>query len=89
MLLGHIGMKSIIKSKKTISKETIQLRVMSDTASRLKNVRLKIKSLTNVDSGLDARIEEGILKCLDQAEKEIADFEASESKSESLEAQEA
>ena len=81
-------MKSIIKAKKTISKETIQLRVMSDTASRLKNVRLKIKSLTNVDSGLDARIEEGILKCLDQAEKEITEFEASESKSENLETQE-
>ena len=64
-------MKSIIKHKDKNAKASLTFRVEPEVAQRLKAVKHRIKALPDVESNFDQRVEEFIVRCVIQAEKEL------------------
>ena len=68
---GLEQLKSIIKHKDKNAKTSISIRVEPTTAERLKVVKQRIRALPDVESDIDQRLEEFIVRCVKQAEKEL------------------
>ena len=64
-------MKTILTHKPKSDKVTLSIRVAASTLQRISDLKKRIRDTPDVQSGLDERMEEELLKCVKQAENEL------------------